>query len=67
MLFYLPPALFVLLIVANIFADYVSWKAAGVCVLIFLASFLLLPPPVPTVVACLLDVGLILKLKAEYL
>lgn len=62
---YLPPALFVILIVANIFADYVSWKAMGICVLIFLASFLL-PVPVPTVVACLLDVGLLIKFKAEY-
>jgi hypothetical protein len=66
LLFYLPPALFVLLIVANFFADYVSWKAAGICVLIFAASFLL-PPPGPTVVASLLDVGLLIKFKAEYL
>jgi hypothetical protein len=66
MLFYLPPAFFVVLVVANFFADYVSWKALGICVLIFAASFLL-PAPLPTVVACLLDVGLLIKFKAEYL
>ena len=64
-LFYVPLGLFVVLILANIFAEYVSWKAACICLALFVASFFL-PAPAPTVVATLLDIGLLMKFKLEY-
>lgn len=59
-------AFFVVLIVANIFADYVSWKAVGVCVLLVAVSLFIPWPNAAIVVVALLDVFLLIKFKAEY-
>ena len=64
-MFYFPLGLLVVLILANFFSQYLSWKAVGICVAIFFASFFF-PRPVATVISVLLDVILMIKFKLEH-
>jgi len=61
----LPLGLFVALIAANFFSQYLSGKEVVIYVLVFVAG-LFLPRPLPTVVAVILDVVLFIKFKMEH-
>ena len=64
-MFYLPTGLFVVLIIANFFSQYLSGKEIVIYVLIFLGSFLI-PRPFPIAVVAVLDAILLIKFKLEH-
>ena len=64
-MFHLPGAIFVVLIVANFFAFYLSWKEIVIFVALFVVS-LFIPSPFSIVMVVILDLVLLLKFKQEH-
>jgi len=64
-MFHLPGAVFVLLILANLFSFYLSWKEILVFVALFAMS-LFIPSPYSIVLVVILDLVLLVKFKQEH-
>jgi hypothetical protein len=64
-MFHLPSAFFVVLIVANFFSLYLSWKEILIFVALFVVSFFI-PSPFSIVLVVILDLVLLVKFKQEH-
>ena len=64
-MFHLPSAFFVVLIVANFFSFYLSWKEILIFVALFVVS-LFIPNPFSIVLVVILDLVLLVKFKQEH-